>query len=813
MPRSPESRLVAVTGPSRDADDVHSGSEEGSDAAEGEEEEVYEVEAIHASRWDDQAQAKRYLVKWKGWPDADRTWEPVENLSNCIEILNKYERMKAERKEKAKKKAGSAQGKATPANESVEKPPSNAKLPAKPASKSKPRAKAAAETSEEEEGGSLAELDARRDQAKKKAKMDPRRLSQAVRSEDAVAKKWEEKAAAKEAKKPRSSAASTGSASSKRKAASPPRPARKPAKRPPEEDEENKPASTAPKKARRFVASESESEEPARPISGPAATTTGRPASTVDPKAVAASIEAHVAAAQTNSAASPAYTSIDPAAILLQAHPKQPSAASSESIQPSRIVKANDATSQQETMAKRPSGPPAPWAAGGALANLLNRSFKAKPAPPPAPAPAPATAVDDGAGSSRVRFAAAPTVATEAIRPSGRSISPPAHPVSAMKNSTASMASPAYTAHRAASPVVVGASSASIAAAAAPARQPAANVAAGDENGANGANSTGGSSSDASPPHGVAQTATAKASEEEPRRTRLRDMEIRLQQSSWYQQTDIFRTEELVVACAEAVPVRSDLGLRLKSKAVAILFSAGKNERMSGEGLALGYLLLAIGSKTPTQMSDLEALFLHRDEGFKQLQALYCELVKLDHTVEFFAFGAGREIEPILGSGYLVLPSMSALQLGAAFERYCDVTARAYGRTCQTIVHPATIARARSLPNSYRIISGIQEQNIHVIRRENLRLQSGMCTCDTSDLLQLDVLPSTAFPKYTFDEELDEIFQHLCYARAREPTAWRRFVVVVNEADPIVVERGRVLGIEVHTWTSLSALVKAHPFG
>lgn len=45
----------------------------------------------------------------------------------------------------------------------------------------------------------------------------------------------------------------------------------------------------------RVSRSESESEEPARPISGPAATTTGRPASTVDPKAVAASIEAHVA--------------------------------------------------------------------------------------------------------------------------------------------------------------------------------------------------------------------------------------------------------------------------------------------------------------------------------------------------------------------------------------------------------------------------------------------------------------------------------------------------------------------------------------
>lgn len=164
-----------------------------------------------------------------------------------------------------------------------------------------------------------------------------------------------------------------------------------------------------------------------------------------------------------------------------------------------------------------------------------------------------------------------------------------------------------------------------------------------------------------------------------------------------------------------------------------------------------------------------------------------------------------------------------------------------------------------TVASSYRIITGIQEQNIHVLDRQNLRLQSGMCTCDTSELLQLDMLPSAVFPKFTFgtvrralwfprssgdllkiitatDEELDEIFQHLCYARAREPTAWRRFIVVVNEADPNVVERGRSLGvrgrsvptdiyvhnlislfltlqIEVHTWTSLSALVKAQPFG
>jgi hypothetical protein len=40
--------------------------------------EQYEVEAIRAHRqWNRKLQ---YLIKWKGYPESDNTWEPVENV-------------------------------------------------------------------------------------------------------------------------------------------------------------------------------------------------------------------------------------------------------------------------------------------------------------------------------------------------------------------------------------------------------------------------------------------------------------------------------------------------------------------------------------------------------------------------------------------------------------------------------------------------------------------------------------------------------------------------------------------------------------
>ncbi|KAL8442273.1 hypothetical protein Emed_007349 [Eimeria media] len=49
---------------------------------------IYEVESILDQRGE--GDTARYLVKWKGFPDSDATWEPLANLDNCPALLRAF---------------------------------------------------------------------------------------------------------------------------------------------------------------------------------------------------------------------------------------------------------------------------------------------------------------------------------------------------------------------------------------------------------------------------------------------------------------------------------------------------------------------------------------------------------------------------------------------------------------------------------------------------------------------------------------------------------------------------------------------------
>jgi len=55
-------------------------------------EEKYEVEAITDH---DQTKRGRYrfLIKWKGYPLSDCTWEPLSALTGCQELLTNYTKL------------------------------------------------------------------------------------------------------------------------------------------------------------------------------------------------------------------------------------------------------------------------------------------------------------------------------------------------------------------------------------------------------------------------------------------------------------------------------------------------------------------------------------------------------------------------------------------------------------------------------------------------------------------------------------------------------------------------------------------------
>ncbi len=60
------------------------------DLIDGEEE--YEVEEVQQVRRQGQGCKLHYLIKWKGFPMSDSTWEPVEHLKHTPELIANFYR-------------------------------------------------------------------------------------------------------------------------------------------------------------------------------------------------------------------------------------------------------------------------------------------------------------------------------------------------------------------------------------------------------------------------------------------------------------------------------------------------------------------------------------------------------------------------------------------------------------------------------------------------------------------------------------------------------------------------------------------------
>ena len=118
----------------------------------------------------------------------------------------------------------------------------------------------------------------------------------------------------------------------------------------------------------------------------------------------------------------------------------------------------------------------------------------------------------------------------------------------------------------------------------------------------------------------------------------------------------------------------------------------------------------------------------------------------------------------------------------------------------------------------YRIVEAITSQSISMIDRSQLRMGSQFVTTESTTLLFPGIVPPVPIPHLTAgkslfsfcslsvpgliksptwstEEEISEILEHLRFARAKSLATWRRFVIVVGDSTPELVDRAGKLGV------------------
>ncbi|GAA6008236.1 hypothetical protein JCM11491_001939 [Sporobolomyces phaffii] len=733
-------------------------SESSSD--DGEDGEVYVVEAIKASRFDTLTGHWRYLIKWQGYDDDEATWEPAANL-NCPDLLAAYEAEQQRKGLPTSSKPQQPKSARAGRKSDTAKSPSTASTKAKPPTpKGKGKATAPIENEDEDDeanGATMAELDERRRAAKKKAAQQPRVSN--VRAEDAVALKWENKATSKASASKAAEVAPAKSSPRKEKS--------KEVTAPAANGEQTRKRTRSPTKrgSRGGTATEAsasrDSNGTVRSHPEVFGCTVNHAVNRAVNRAVNCTINRAVNRAVNCTINRAVNCTINRAVnctincTINRAFNRASNCAINYAI--SRSVNVDNLGCRADTFSAPVVFPKA----------FAIRAMQFKRRPPIAPhAPliqskSPSDSSDQGAVSNSTAVAKAPPVAEDSAQSAQSDATPKA-------TSTSTKPSVRFA----------------------------------DE-----ADST--TTAEESPMEDdYAAAAASRAAAAAEREQSLANLETRLTSSEYYRRTPVFQQRSIAAACAEAVRISQGTVLRMKGRGVAIICDS-RDLMVSGEGIALGLLLMLVGAIMPKQLSEVTVVCVHRRETLVPIEKMYVELINTKtHHVEFLHFGDNKPVAPILISGFLIVPSLSALQQGMAVESFCLNTHRANVRNCTVLAHPASIVLARTrLPQWQKIMHTLGTSSIPIVEKKDLSLTSPFVVLDKTSYLASGE-PKVALPAVTSQSEIAEITNLLCRKREEDPSRWRRFIIVVDQVDSDASEAAKERGVELCTWVGLSELTR-----